>query len=72
MLKVWKILVIAHALVGGAAMLAGCGHKGALTLPTSPESQGRATLPQTLNPWHKASPSVTPAAPTGAASEPAR
>ncbi len=53
-------------------MLAGCGHKGALTLPTSPESQGRATLPQTLNPWRKPAPSTAPAAPAGAASEPAR
>ncbi len=53
-------------------MLVGCGHKGALTLPTTPESQGRATLPQTLNPWRKPVPNTPSAAPAGAASEPAR
>jgi len=71
MLRIARILVIGHVLAASGAMLAGCGQKGPLVLPTSPESQGRATLPQTLNPWHK-----TPAAPTapaaGAASEPAR
>jgi len=43
-------------------MLGGCGQKGALVLPTTPESQGRATLPQTLNPWHKPAQPSTPAA----------
>jgi predicted small lipoprotein YifL len=51
MLKVFKILVMVHALVGGAAMLSACGAKGALYMPNTPESQDRATLPQSLNPW---------------------
>ncbi|PUE52026.1 LPS translocon maturation chaperone LptM [Limnohabitans parvus] len=51
MLKVLKILVTAHALVGGAAMLTACGQKGPLVLPSTPESVGRATLPQTLKLW---------------------
>jgi len=62
MLSVARILVIGHLLVGLAAMLGGCGQKGALVLPTTPESQGRATLPQTLNPWHKPAQPSTPAA----------
>ncbi|PIT81443.1 lipoprotein [Limnohabitans sp. 15K] len=65
MLKVLKILVTAQALVGGAAMLTACGQKGPLFSPTTPESAGRATLPQTLNPWRvqdgPATPSGTPA-----------
>jgi predicted small lipoprotein YifL len=68
MLSIARILVIAHVLAGCAAMLAGCGQKGPLVLPNTPESQGRATLPQTLNPWQK--PAVPAARP--AASEPAR
>ncbi len=50
-------------------MLAGCGQKGPLVLPQTPDSQGRATLPQTLNPWPK--PVAAPAA-RPATSEPAR
>jgi predicted small lipoprotein YifL len=60
MLKVLKILVTAHALVGGAAMLNGCGQKGALVLPSTPQSAHRATLPQTLNPWRAKPAPVTP------------
>jgi predicted small lipoprotein YifL len=60
MLKVLKILVMAHALVGGAAILTGCGQKSALYLPDSPESQGRATLPQSLNPWPDTPSTSTP------------
>jgi len=71
MLRIARILVIGHVLAACAAMLAGCGQKGPLVLPDSPASKGRATLPQTLNPWHK-----TPAAPAApaapGASEPAR
>ncbi|WP_090043713.1 lipoprotein [Limnohabitans sp. 2KL-27] len=51
MLKVLKILVTAHALVGGAAMLSACGQKGGLFLPNTPESAGRATLHETLKLW---------------------
>jgi predicted small lipoprotein YifL len=50
MLKVMKILVMLHALVGGAAVLSACGQRGPLVLPTTPASAGRATLHQTLNP----------------------
>jgi predicted small lipoprotein YifL len=51
MLKVIKILVMAHALVGGAAMLNACGQKGPLISPSTPESAGRASLTETLTPW---------------------
>ncbi|WP_396430530.1 lipoprotein [Limnohabitans sp.] len=68
MLKNLKILVTAHALVGGAAMLGACGQKGPLFLPNTPESAGRATLPKTLKPWPQqatpAMPDVTPRSPT--------
>jgi predicted small lipoprotein YifL len=50
-LKVIKILVMLHALVGGAAVLSACGQRGPLVLPTTPASAERATLPQTLNPF---------------------
>jgi predicted small lipoprotein YifL len=52
MLKVPKILVTTFVLVGSAAVLSGCGQKGPLRTPDSPASANRATLPQTLNPWH--------------------
>lgn len=61
MLKLIKILVMAHALVGGAAMLTACGQKGALFMPNTPESQDRATLPQSLNPWPDTPAPTTPA-----------
>ena len=48
-------------------MLAACGQKGALYLPDTPDARDRATLPQTLNPWHKPAQATTPAA-----SEPSR
>lgn len=51
MLKLFKILVMAHALVGGAAMLSACGQTGPLYLPDTAASANRATLTQTLNPW---------------------
>ena len=60
MLKVFKILVMAHALVGGAAMLTACGQKGPLYMPNTPESQDRATLPQSLNPWPDTPAPTTP------------
>jgi predicted small lipoprotein YifL len=52
MLKVMKILVTTFVLVGSAAVSSGCGQKGALRAPDSPASVNRATLPQSLNPWH--------------------
>ena len=60
MLSIARILVIGHLLAGLAALLSGCGQKGALVLPDSPESKGRATLPQTLNPWHTPATTSTP------------
>ncbi|MBD8049472.1 LPS translocon maturation chaperone LptM [Limnohabitans radicicola] len=76
MLRVLKILVIAQVLAACAAMLAACGQKGPLVLPQTPESVGRATLPQTLNPWRQPgtpTPSAVPASPAAAsASDPAR
>jgi predicted small lipoprotein YifL len=54
MLKVPKILVTTLALVGSAVALSACGQKGALKLPDTPASAGRATLTQSLNPWHTA------------------
>ncbi|PUE50742.1 hypothetical protein B9Z47_03115 [Limnohabitans sp. 2KL-1] len=52
MLKLTRILVTAHALVAGAAVLTACGQRGPLVLPNTPASAGRATLPEALNPFH--------------------
>ncbi|WP_322993133.1 LPS translocon maturation chaperone LptM [Limnohabitans sp.] len=71
MLKVLKILVTAHALVGGAAMLSACGQKGALFLPSTPESAGRATLPQTLKVWPAQTAPASTSQPAGASQVPA-
>lgn len=38
----------AFVLAGSAAVLAACGQKGPLMLPTGPLAAGRATLPQTV------------------------
>ncbi|WP_300556778.1 lipoprotein [Limnohabitans sp. Rim8] len=59
MLKVKKILVTTLVLVGSAAVLSGCGQKGPLRAPDSPASVHRATLPQSLNPWHDPSSAQT-------------
>ena len=72
MLSIARILVIGHLLAGLAAMLAACGQKGPLVLPEGPDAQGRASLPQTLNPWHRpTAPSTTPSTPPSA-NEPRR
>jgi len=63
---------MAQALAALVAMHSGCGQKGPLYLPDTPESRGRATLPQTLNPWHTHAPTSPANVPTGAASEPTR
>jgi predicted small lipoprotein YifL len=65
MLRAFQILVSAPRrwlalAVLGAAVLAGCGQKGALFLPTGDAASGRASLPQTL------SPAPAPAAPASA------
>jgi predicted small lipoprotein YifL len=62
-------------IVGAASLallliVAACGQKGPLTLPTEPAAQNRATLPQVLSP---AVPSAAPSTATSAtpASSPA-
>jgi predicted small lipoprotein YifL len=65
MLKVKKILVTALALVGCAVTLSACGQKGPLKMPNTPASAGRATLPQSLNPWHSPALREQGAAPSG-------
>jgi predicted small lipoprotein YifL len=41
-------------------LLSACGQKGPLYLPTEPVAQGRATLPQSLNPSFPAPPASAP------------
>jgi predicted small lipoprotein YifL len=53
---------------GVVVLLAACGQKGPLFLPSGEAAAGRATLPQTLNPMPAPSTSATPAT---AASAPA-
>ncbi|MGV0961503.1 MAG: LPS translocon maturation chaperone LptM [Limnohabitans sp.] len=66
-----KILVTTLALVGGAVALSACGQKGPLKLPDSPASVGRATLPQSLNPWHTAPQRTSSPSPASGATPPA-
>ncbi len=61
-----------QALAALVAMQSGCGQKGPLYLPDTPESRGRATLPQTLNPWRPHTSTSPTTAPAGEASEPTR
>ena len=49
------------------ATLAACGQKGNLFLPTGPEAEGRATLPETLDPTNRTG-SGTAVVPSRAAS----
>jgi predicted small lipoprotein YifL len=57
-------MLIIKPIVGLASALAltfslsACGQKGVLVLPKEPAAQGRATLPQVLNP---ATPAASPA-----------
>jgi predicted small lipoprotein YifL len=63
------MLIAARILVTASLpLLAACGQKGDLFLPTEPAAQNRATLPQTLRPGAGAP--ATSAAP--AASTPVR
>lgn len=68
---VLQILVSARGrrlLVAGLlAVLAGCGQKGNLFLPTGEAALGRATLPETLDPTHRTG-SGTAVVPSTAAS----
>jgi predicted small lipoprotein YifL len=75
MLKVFQILVSTSLrrlvlAAAGVTLLAACGQKGTLFLPTEPAAQGRATLPEIIRPataTPPASPSSAPSA-TGTAS----
>lgn len=49
--------------VAAAALLAGCGQKGPLFLPTGEAAAGRATLPQTLSPAAAVAPAAGASAP---------
>ncbi|MFY7980022.1 MAG: LPS translocon maturation chaperone LptM [Limnohabitans sp.] len=69
MLKVKKILVTPLVLAGSAAVLSACGQKGPLYAPNAPLSTHRATLPQSLSPWH--TPSAVPAAGPAGPAKPA-
>lgn len=51
-----------------ALLLAGCGQKGPLYLPTGEAAAGRATLTETLRPGTAVAPSNPASTPTGAAS----
>lgn len=53
MLKATQILVRVIVLAVSAAAFMGCGQRGPLYLPSAPEAQQRATLPETLNPTTK-------------------
>lgn len=55
------------ASAAAALLLAACGQKGSLYLPTGEAAAGRASLPQTLSPAPAPS---TASAPAGAASTP--
>ena len=48
-------------------LLAGCGQKGDLDLPTGAAAQNRATLPETLDPRSRGAAAVVPATPASAA-----
>ena len=54
---------------GALALLAACGQKGPLFLPTGEAAAGRATLPQTLSPSTSVAPAQSASTPrTGTAS----
>lgn len=66
MYGVLQILVSARSrrlalAAAGVAILAACGQKGPLFLPTEPAAAGRATLPQTLAPSTAATVPTVPA-----------
>lgn len=63
--------VLASCALAAAGLLAACGQKGPLFLPTGEAAAGRATLPQTLAPSTAVVPasaaSAPPNPPTGTA-----
>ncbi|PWB17656.1 MULTISPECIES: lipoprotein [Comamonas] len=50
MWSIYQIVCRTIVLATGAALLAACGQRGPLYLPTEPAAANRATLPQTLDP----------------------
>lgn len=66
MLRIPQIVVRTIALGGIAAVLAACGQKGDLYLPTDPSGANRATLPQTLDPRGETPEPSLPVAPAAA------
>ncbi|WP_240939169.1 lipoprotein [Diaphorobacter sp. HDW4A] len=71
MLKSPQILFRSIVLGGIAVVLLGCGQRGPLFLPTEPAAANRATLPQTLDPTRRSTPTAPAAAvaPASAASD---
>ncbi|WP_313300776.1 LPS translocon maturation chaperone LptM [Diaphorobacter sp.] len=57
MLKSCQILFRTIALGGLAVVVTACGQRGPLYLPTEPAAAQRATLPETLDPTRRISPS---------------
>jgi len=61
------VLVLVLGTVAGPGLLAGCGQKGPLFLPTGAAAANRATLPETIKPAGTTTPPQV-AAPAAAAS----
>lgn len=58
--------------VGAAGLVAGCGQRGPLYLPTDPAAAGRATLPELMTPDSlRSSPSTSSPSSSQAAPAPA-
>jgi len=63
---------LALAMLAGSLGLAACGQKGNLYLPTGADAVGRASLPQTLNPFRSGEAAAAPTRPASAPATPAR
>ena len=70
MLRIRQILVRVVILAAGAVVLAACGQKGALFIPTEPAAAHRATLVQSLRPKFATPASAAASSPRPAASSP--
>ena len=58
--------------LGALLLLAGCGQKGPLFLPTGEAAAGRATLPQTLSPSTAVVPANAASTPPSGTASPVR